>query len=96
MCDDLLAVPVGRQIDFSAIGTYVIVLCRHVEGVLPVELISPCKTDIDIFGVAETVELPHSRHLHGLPVGVAQVGFIEVCRALVGIGHPKKFPRSFK
>ena len=96
MGDDLLAVPVGRQIDLPTIGTDMVVLRRHVERVLPVELIAPCKTDIDIFRVAEAVEFPHSRHLHRLPIGVVQVGFVEVRWALVGIGHPKKFPRSFE
>ena len=89
----LLAIPVGRNVDDTAVGTYMVILGRNSWWLL-VEMSTPCKTNIYILRITESVHLPVAWNIHGLPFGVIKIFLVEVGRTLVCISHPVELPGS--
>ena len=58
------------------------------------EMSAPGEAHVHIFGVAISVQLPHSRHLHRAPCLVVERGVKEVGGSLVGVLHPFEFPHA--
>ena len=95
MRDDLSAVPVGRNVYHFSVRAYVIILCRHFRRIV-FEMSSPCEAHVYIFRVAISVQFPHSRHFHRLPIGVVESHLVEIRWSLVCVLHPVEFPLTFK
>ena len=93
MSYNLLAIPVGRDVDDTAVRTNVVVLGRNCWWLL-VEMSAPAEAYVHIFRITESVHLPDARNIHGLPVGVVEVNLVEIGRALVGILYPVELPGS--
>ena len=93
MSYNLLAIPVGRDVDDTAVGTYMVILGRNSWWLL-VEMSTPCKTNIYILRIAESVHLPVAWNIHGLPFGIIKIFLVEVGRTLVCISHPVELPGS--
>ena len=68
-----------------------VVFHRH-SWWLFVEVSAPGEARVHIFGIAISVEFPHTGHRHLSPLRVVEVGFVEVGGSLVGILHPVEFP----
>ena len=91
MSNDLLAIPVFRDVDDAAIAAHIIVLGRNCRRLL-VEMSAPSKAYIYILWVAIAIHLPNAWDVHGLPRTIVEISLIEVGRTLVGIFHPIKLP----
>ena len=91
MSNDLLTIPIFRNVDDAAIAAHIIVLGRNSRRLL-VEMSAPTKAYIYILWVAIAIHFPNARDVHGLPRTVVKVSLIEVGRTLVGILHPIKLP----
>ena len=106
MGDNLPPLPVSGEVYHAAVGANMVVFHRHwhlvrgnareVVARWQGEVATPGKTDVHILGIAIAVELPDAGHLHRRPVGVVEVGAVEVGGALIGICHPAKFPWTFE
>ena len=67
MGDHLAAFPVGGNVYRAAVGTHMVILRGNSERLVPVELIAPGKAYIEIFRITIAIDLPNTRHRHGLP-----------------------------
>ena len=95
MSDNLLAIPVGRDVDNTAVRTYMVVLGRNCWWLL-VKMSTPAEAYVHIFRITESVHLPDTWQIHGLPFGIIKIFLVEVGRTLVGISHPVELPGSVK
>ena len=68
-----------------------VVFGRHLRGIV-LEMSAPCESDVNVLGVAITVDFPYSGHLHRLPRRVVVAFLEEIGRTLVGISHPVEAP----
>ena len=93
MSYNLLAIPVGRDVNDATVGTYMVILGRNSWWLL-VEMSTPAETYVHIFRITESVHLPDARQIHGLPFGIIKIFLVEVSRTLVGISHPVELPGS--
>ena len=93
MSYNLLAIPVGRDVDDTAVRTYMVILGRNSWWLL-VEMSAPAKAYVHIFRITESVHLPDARQIHGLPFGIIKIFLVEVGRTLVSISHPVELPGS--
>ena len=66
MSDNALAIPVGWDIDFTTIGTYVVVLDRS-RWWLVVEVAAPSEAHVYILRLAIAQHLPVAWHLDVVP-----------------------------
>ena len=66
MSDNALAIPVGWDIDFTTIGTYVVVLGRNSWWLL-VEVATPSEAHVYILRLAIAQHLPVAWHLDVVP-----------------------------
>ena len=89
--DDLLTIPVVRDLDNLAVAAHVVVFHRHIGRVV-LEMSFPCKTDIHIDRVAEAVYFPDGWDLHRAPTLVVIVGLVEIGGTLVGVLYPFEVP----
>ena len=95
MSDDALAIPVGWDIDFTAIGTYVVVLGRNSWWLL-VEVATPSEANIYVLWLTIAQHLPVAWHLDVVPFRVIKVSLVEIRRALICIGYPVELPCALK
>ena len=93
--DDLPSVPVGRQLDYTAVRAHMVVLVGHI-GWIVLEVPTPRKPHIHIHRVAISVKFPVGRHIECLPGRIVQIGLVEICRPLVGILYKLKLPRALE
>ena len=93
MSYNLLAIPVGRDVDDTAVRTYMVVLGRNCWWLL-VKMSAPAKAYVHIFRITESVHLPVAWNIHGLPFGIIKIFLVEVGRTLVCISHPVELPGS--
>ena len=91
MSDDALAIPVGWDIDFTTIGTYVVVLSRNSWWLL-VEVATPSEAIIYVLRLTIAQHLPVAWHLDVVPFRVIKVSLVALCRALICIGYPVELP----
>ena len=84
VCDDLLAFPVGWNVDFMTIITYPVLL-QWDERRIVLKPAFPGIADVDIEGVAVSVELPVSRDGHLTPACIAVLQVEEIQRPLVSV-----------
>jgi len=85
------AFPVGWQVDYTPVGTNVVVLLRKFWGIA-FELIPPRIAVVDVLKVTVSVMFPNTGNLDGCPALVVEVRLEEVCRAVEGILDPEKIP----
>ena len=92
MGDDLLVRPRGRDLDFAAVRADVVFGRGHLRRIIG-KLFAPRVTDIEILRIAVTVQLPEPRNGHLAPCAVVEAGTEEVRGTLLGVAHPREFPR---
>ena len=90
---NLLAIPVGRDVDDATVRTNMVVLGRNSWWLL-IEMTAPAEAYIHIFRITESIHLPVAWNIHGLPFGIIKIFLVEVGRTLVGISHPVELPGS--
>ena len=90
--DDLLVRPRGRDLDFAAVGADVVFGRGHL-GRIVFKLLAPRVADIEVLRIAVAVQLPEPRNGHFAPRAVVEAGTEEVRGTLLGVAHPREFPR---
>ena len=91
MSNDVLTLPVGRYYNLTTVGTYIVILRRHLRWIV-LELIAPGISGIHVDRVAETVQFPHTGNGHIAPSLVVEPHFPEIRGTGIGILHPEEFP----
>ena len=95
MGDDIAPLPVGRNCDFAAISTHVILIFRHIRRIILKEVV-PRIPHIHIYGIAVAIQLPVAGHWNLGPRSIVEVGSVEIHRTLIGIGHKLEFPHTIE
>ncbi|OAV63699.1 hypothetical protein Barb4_03771 [Bacteroidales bacterium Barb4] len=93
MSKDFFPRPTGRNDNFLAVGTDMIILHRE-TGRIVLELASPRIADIHIYIITVAVHLPYSGNRQFIPPTVVIIRQEEISRTGIGIFHPVEFPRA--
>lgn len=93
MSHDLFPFPGGGNDDFFPVRPYMIVGDGYFGRIVG-KLFPPSVTDVDVDGVAISVELPHTGYGNFVPPFVVEALFPEVGRPAIGIFYPIEFPSA--
>ena len=89
----LTAIPACRNLDLTAIVSDVVILDRHVWGVVLV-LAVPSVRDVSVLRITIAIEFPHARDWHCSPCLIVVGCLVEVAYIIDGIFLPREFPRA--
>ena len=92
MGDDLFVRPRGGNFDFTAVGADVVFGRGHL-GRIVFKLLAPGVADVEVDRIAVAVQFPEPRNGHLAPCAVVEAGTKEVRGTLLGVAHPREFPR---
>ena len=93
MGDNIFSLPWGGNYNFTAVRTYMVILCRHFGRVV-LELVTPGIAYVHINRITVSVQLPYGGNLQVIPAFVVEAGFPEISRTGVCILYPVELPGS--